>query len=303
MDERLRQYLLEKYPEQLSGINTAQAFANLGDVIAGQKVGSQNPFYTEQRQLAEQQTLGEVARQDAMDLRKQQAQEALALRMAQLQQAQQNAQENRDLKKMMMGQKLEQQRATAQQKEEKKSEADEVLNIPDFERVQGVKVKPDEAARLRKAKGEFDSLNQNLREYRDHVKNYGNFEYFGKAGGQMGSLANSVRMNLKNLYELGALAGPDMALLETQITNPDQLKNLLTSNKTAEASLEETQKTLERNFLNKMAASGYKQQGQNVPQKAAPSERVPVKKFQNKELNKTKIVYSDGTEEVIDGLK
>jgi len=36
-------------------------------------------------------------------------------------------------------------------------------------------------------------------------------------------------MGLKNLYELGALAGPDMALLERQMTNPASFKGWLTS--------------------------------------------------------------------------
>ena len=39
----------------------------------------------------------------------------------------------------------------------------------------------------------------------------------------------AMTMGLKNLYELGALAGPDMALLERQMTNPASFKGWLTS--------------------------------------------------------------------------
>ena len=87
MDEKLKAYLQQKYSDQLGDINTAQAFANLGDVIAGQKVGSQSPYYTEQRQLAGQQTLGRMEREDEKEWRRAQAQEALDLRKEQLAQA------------------------------------------------------------------------------------------------------------------------------------------------------------------------------------------------------------------------
>jgi hypothetical protein len=40
---------------------------------------------------------------------------------------------------------------------------------------------------------------------------------------------NSLLMGVKNLYELGALTGPDMAIIERQLTNPSSWAGLLTS--------------------------------------------------------------------------
>jgi hypothetical protein len=40
---------------------------------------------------------------------------------------------------------------------------------------------------------------------------------------------NSLLMGVKNLYELGALTGPDMSIIERQLTNPASWAGLLTS--------------------------------------------------------------------------
>jgi hypothetical protein len=40
---------------------------------------------------------------------------------------------------------------------------------------------------------------------------------------------NSLLMGVKNLYELGALTGPDMSIIERQLTNPSSWAGLLTS--------------------------------------------------------------------------
>ena len=51
----------------------------------------------------------------------------------------------------------------------------------------------------------------------------------GKDSAAMTAKYTAMTMGLKNLYELGALAGPDMALLERQMTNPASFKGWLTS--------------------------------------------------------------------------
>ena len=86
MDEQLQKYLREKYSEQLGDINTGQMFANLGDVIAGQKVGTTAPFFTEQRKLSEEQTLKEIDRQRELEMKKDQLAETLNTKLMQLQQ-------------------------------------------------------------------------------------------------------------------------------------------------------------------------------------------------------------------------
>lgn len=115
MDERLKQYLQNKYADQLGSINTAQAFANLGDVIAGQKVGTTSPFFSEQRGMAREQTLGELERQDALEMKRQMLmekqrsdEENRALRQMQILQQGDIAKSNLEQKKFMAEQAKEQ---------------------------------------------------------------------------------------------------------------------------------------------------------------------------------------------------
>ena len=70
MDESVKKYLQEKYAQDLDRINSAQAFANLGDVFARQKVGSTAGLFNQQRALAEDQSMGEIARQEAAQQKK-----------------------------------------------------------------------------------------------------------------------------------------------------------------------------------------------------------------------------------------
>lgn len=118
MDESVRKYLQEKYSERIGDINTAQAFANLGDVIAGQKVGSQNPFYSEQRGLAGQQTLGEIERADAKALKEMQMRDALQNRLFQ----QAMAMQGLDLRKAQLAQGKELAGMRADEKAKKEAE-------------------------------------------------------------------------------------------------------------------------------------------------------------------------------------
>jgi hypothetical protein len=105
MDEQLQKYLQEKYAEQLGGLNTAQAFANLGDVIGGQKVGTTSPFFTEQRKLAEEQTLGEINKQRDLEMKKAQLAETLAIKLRQLDQDKQRTESAEEFRKLSLEQK------------------------------------------------------------------------------------------------------------------------------------------------------------------------------------------------------
>lgn len=86
---------------------------------------------------------------------------------------------------------------------------------------------------------------------------------------------NSLLMGVKNLYELGALTGPDLSIIERQITNPASWAGLLTSRK----AMNEQVKVLEDmvNRAEKNLASAY---GQPVPS-AAPVESEKPKPSPN----------------------
>jgi len=69
---------------------------------------------------------------------------------------------------------------------------------------------------------------------------------------------NSLLMGVKNLYELGALTGPDMAIIERQLTNPSSWTGLLTSKNAMNAQVKVLEDMLDR--ADKNLSSSYKQQ-------------------------------------------
>lgn len=126
MNDDVKKYLQDKYSEQLGQINVGQAFANLGDVIAGQKVGTTNPFFSEQRKLAETQTLGEYEKEQERKYKVAQAQEALNMRLLTLAQQKQIADQNLEqrkstdqLKNLIFQSNLEQKKSKEQEQKEK----------------------------------------------------------------------------------------------------------------------------------------------------------------------------------------
>lgn len=57
---------------------------------------------------------------------------------------------------------------------------------------------------------------------------------------------NSLLMGVKNLYELGALTGPDMSIIERQLTNPASWSGLLTSKNAMNAQVKVLEDMLDR---------------------------------------------------------
>ena len=77
---------------------------------------------------------------------------------------------------------------------------------------------------------------------------------------------NSLLMGVKNLYELGALTGPDMAIIERQLTNPASWSGLLTSKNAMNAQVKVLEDMLGRAEEN--LASAYRQ---TMPKAAMPA--------------------------------
>lgn len=152
--------------------------------------------------------------------------------------------------------------ATTGAKAEKAQRDDELLAIDGYERAPGMRVRPEDAAKLRNGKATIDTLNKNMDAYRDLVKKNGTFEWGGKAGGAMESLQTSILMDLKGLYELGVLSGPDKALMESQIADPSSISSIFKSDKRTASGLDTTKQTLNQRFNDKLAASGYKSRAQ-----------------------------------------
>lgn len=77
---------------------------------------------------------------------------------------------------------------------------------------------------------------------------------------------NSLLMGVKNLYELGALTGPDMSIIERQLTNPASWSGLLTSKNAMNAQVKVLEDMLGRAEEN--LASAYRQ---TMPAASMPS--------------------------------
>ena len=87
----------------------------------------------------------------------------------------------------------------------------------------------------------------------------------------------AMTMGLKNLYELGALAGPDMALLERQMTNPASFKGWLTSYGGLDAQIQVIEDMLNRSEDNLATAYNrpIKRSVYTPPPPASPASPAP----------------------------
>lgn len=86
---------------------------------------------------------------------------------------------------------------------------------------------------------------------------------------RMSGKYNSLLMGVKNLYELGALAGPDMAIIERQFTNPASFTGAITSRKAMDEQVKVLEDMLTRAKEN--LSTSYRQ---TVPAAAGVTEWV-----------------------------
>lgn len=92
----------------------------------------------------------------------------------------------------------------------------------------------------------------------------------GKDTAAVSSRYNALLMGIKNLYELGALTGPDMSIIERQITNPASWAGFLTSKNAMNEQVGVIEDMLKRAKANLEATYGQK------PPEAAKTERQPA---------------------------
>lgn len=131
------------------------------------------------------------------------------------------------------------------------------IAIPNYKASDTVRAKPDDVAKLRGSVATLNSIKPELEMMKSYIDQYGTFEGLGEGSGKMESLARSIQLKLKNLYELGAITGPDMAILEGQIMNPTGWKALFTRNKTGKAAIDEVGQSIENTVKSKMDSFGY----------------------------------------------
>lgn len=181
------------------------------------------------------------------------------------------AQKDRDIKSQaasrqayadaMMGLKRDQLQSKIDEQVQKKAEAAGELNVPGFNRTGEVTQTKTEAEKARSAIGTADAVKKGIEALQAQMKENGNFEWGGAGGAAMDATATDLRLQLKELANLGVLSGPDYALMLKQIPDTTSLGQLFTRQSTTDGQLNSVMDSLKRKVETSMAAKGYKPQG------------------------------------------
>lgn len=146
-----------------------------------------------------------------------------------------------------------------QEKAMKMAQGMEELAVPGYGLTGEVKPLKPEAEKLRRASGVKDSLMRDIATYQQMIKESGNFENpMTERGAAMDSLAKGISMKVKELDELGALTGPDWAILTSQVPQPFSIKSLFSPKAAAGAGLGTLGGRISQDFEQKMKSSGYR---------------------------------------------
>jgi hypothetical protein len=105
-----------------------------------------------------------------------------------------------------------------------------------------------------KTDNQLANLTGSLKSFKDEVKNNqvtgakGLFR--GSDTARMTAKYQSLLMGVKDLYTLGALTGPDLGIIESQLTNPASWSGKMTSQKGFEEQIQVLEDMLKRNVTN-----------------------------------------------------
>lgn len=117
------------------------------------------------------------------------------------------------------------------------------------------------------------NLRDSLSEYKDAVSKYSAADYMKPTVvTEVGSKFTAMQMGLKNLYELGALAGPDIEILERQMTNPASAKGLVHTREMLKTQVDVVEKMLQKAEHNLAKAYGQKSRDPGATGAAALSD-------------------------------
>lgn len=147
-------------------------------------------------------------------------------------------------------------------KEFQKRQQDESrLTVPGFRRSGNITPTPEEAQKLRSSMSGAENFLSELDEYVNLVKKdgNGNFEMFGPDSARMKTLATSLQLKAKSpaQYDLGALSGPDLDMIEKLVQDPSSFSAFFTSTDTALAGLDQLRDSLSNKAMSMAKGSGY----------------------------------------------
>lgn len=113
--------------------------------------------------------------------------------------------------------------------EEQKDKEERRQEIPGFSRDPNIEVTPQKVAELREGVGLRDTVLSQIDELESFIQEHGNTELTGAAAGKVDSHVQNMIVNLNKVSKLGALSGPDMEILGSQIPNPAEFSSTLRS--------------------------------------------------------------------------
>lgn len=291
--DKYKQALAKSQSEQ-DNTSLAQMASGIGAALAGRDPGSVDNYYKDLRGQIQDRTIGEFNRQKAAQSSDPNSAKSVAFRklvestMPNIAKAYGpkwnmvteedgknilnfgSMRENIDARKqqaqILMGQKED-------AKAEKRSDRELQLAVPGYERTGEVLPKPEEAQKLRKATASAEQLQSKLKRLRELVGGVngkggaGAFEYGGKEGQEMETLATEIQLLSKgeDMYQLGVLTGPDMSLLQKITADPSSVNSFFTREGTRLKQIDTQIKSIQDKLGSVTKASGYKPKAGNTP--------------------------------------
>jgi hypothetical protein len=157
----------------------------------------------------------------------------------------------------MLGATMDRNNIDRQFKVDDRAKKDAALNIPGYSRTGEVTPTENEAKDARTAVGIQNNLKRGIQDLKTMIQKNGSFEYGGADGATMASIANDLRLQAKELYNLGVLNGPDLGILLKQIPDTDSMSAMFTRDGTAQAQLDAALNALQSKTDEGMKARGY----------------------------------------------
>jgi len=290
------------YEQRAGDINTAQAFANLGDIFAGQKVGSTSPYFQNVQSELKKDILTneETQRKNILDAYlKSKYAENLGTSLQNKKEAQDLAQKNKEAELALKGKQVEIQQKIAAAKTAKNEKTLE----------QGKQLPAAQAIPFGEANASFDALQAANNEYLNNQDLTGPIKgkisqgkaylELGEAGKRAKSFDAQLKLNAQTIgkyLEGGKLTDADIdrykAMLPSLYDSPEvaNKKTILLQNLIAKKQKSEKEV---------LAQTGFNVEG--IKTKNLLEQKSIVKKLVNPKTGQTKIIYSDGSEEVTGG--
>jgi hypothetical protein len=148
----------------------------------------------------------------------------------------------------------------------------ETYNIPGYELQKGFRPKnPD---KLKQDVATLNTLDDQFEQLMELVKEHGSYEAFGEGHAKMKNLAVNLQLLHKDVFGLGAITGPDMAIINRIADDPSDWKSLFTRDKTMLTQLAQGKRSLDKRMDDKLQAFGYKRKGDSSNKKGSDYEKA-----------------------------